>query len=50
MKDAEVAAALNVSIAQTRVWLQRLVDEGVIKKQKKPVAYIANRSGRFEQA
>jgi len=48
MKDAEVAAALNVSTAQAKVWLQRLVDEGAIEKQKKPAGYIVKQSRLFE--
>lgn len=48
MKDAEVAAALNVSTAQAKAWLQRLVDEGVIEKQKKPAGYIVKQSTLFE--
>jgi DNA processing protein len=48
MKEAEVASALNVSLSQAKVWLQRLVDKGVLKKQKKPAGYIANQSGLFE--
>ncbi len=48
MKDAEVAAALEVSTAQAKAWLQRLVDEGVIEKQKKPAGYIVKQSSLFE--
>ncbi|AKU11250.1 DNA protecting protein DprA [Azoarcus sp. CIB] len=48
MKDAEVAAALGVSTAQAKTWLQRLVDEGVIEKQKKPAGYIVKQSSLFE--
>lgn len=48
MKDAEVAAALDISNAQAKVWLQRLVDEGVIEKQKKPAGYIVKQSSLFE--
>ena len=48
MKDAEVAAALDISNAQAKAWLQRLVDEGVIEKQKKPVGYIVKQSNLFE--
>lgn len=44
MKDAEIAAALDVSNAQAKAWLQRLVDEGAIEKQKKPAAYIVKQS------
>jgi DNA processing protein len=39
MKDTEVAAALGVSNAQAKAWLQRLVAEGVLEKQKKPAGY-----------
>lgn len=48
MKDAEVATALDVSTAQAKAWLQRLVDEGVIEKQKKPAGYIVKQSSLFE--
>ena len=48
MKDAEIAAALSVSKAQARAWLQRLVDEGVIEKNKKPSGYIIRQSRLFE--
>jgi len=48
MKDVEIAAALDVSNAQAKVWLQRLVDEGVIEKQKKPAGYIVKQSSLFE--
>lgn len=47
MKDAEVAAALDVSNAQAKAWLQRLVDEGVVEKQKKPTGYIVKQSSLF---
>ena len=48
MKDTEVAAALDVTTAQAKVWLQRLADEGVIEKQKKPAGYIVKQSSLFE--
>ncbi|MFZ6848089.1 DNA-processing protein DprA [Undibacterium sp. RuRC25W] len=48
MKDVEVATALEVSSAQARAWLQRLVDEGVIEKQKKPTGYVVKQSSLFE--
>ena len=44
MKDAEVAEALDVTAAQAKVWLLRLVDEGVLEKQKKPSGYIIKQS------
>lgn len=48
MKDAEVATALEVSNAQAKAWLKRLVDEGVIEKQKKPAGYVVKPSNLFE--
>jgi len=48
MKDAEVAAALDVSNAQAKAWLQRLVEEGVLEKQKKPAGYIVKQKRLFE--
>lgn len=48
MKDAEVAAALDVSNAQAKAWLQRLVDADLIEKQKKPVGYILKQKRLFE--
>lgn len=48
MKDAEVAAALDVSTAQAKTWLQRLVEEGVLEKLKKPAGYIVKHSSLFE--
>ena len=48
MKDVEVATALEVSSAQAKAWLQRLVDEGVIEKQKKPAGYVVKQSSLFD--
>ncbi|MFL9959560.1 DNA-processing protein DprA [Paraburkholderia sediminicola] len=48
MKEAEVAAALEVSSAQAKTWLQRLVDEGVLEKQKKPAGYVVKSKRLFE--
>lgn len=47
-KDADVAVALQVSTPQAKAWLQRLVDEGVLEKQKKPAGYIVKQSSLFE--
>ena len=47
MKDTEVAAALGVSNTQAKAWLQRLVDEGLIEKQSRPVRYVTRRSDLF---
>lgn len=48
MKDAEVAAALDVSQAQAKVWLRRLVEEGVVEKQKRPTGYVVKQKRLFE--
>lgn len=48
MKPSEVATALEVSNAQANAWLQRLVDEGAIEKQTRPVRYITRASRLFE--
>jgi predicted transcriptional regulator len=47
-KDAEVARALNVSKAQAKTWLLRLVNEGVIEKRKKPSGYIVKQRLLFD--
>lgn len=47
-KEAEVAVALGISNAQAKIWLHRLVDEGVIEKQIKPAGYIVKQSRLFE--
>ncbi|WP_340108462.1 DNA-processing protein DprA [Pikeienuella sp. HZG-20] len=39
MKEPDIAEALDISKAQAKIWLQRLVEEGVIQKNKKPVSY-----------
>lgn len=48
MKDTEVATALDITTAQAKAWLQRLVDEGVIQKRKKPAAYLLKQASLFE--
>ena len=47
-KDADFAEALGVSSAQAKVWVKRLVEEGVIEKQRKPPGYIVKQSNLFE--
>ena len=48
LKDAEVAEVLDVSTAQAKAWLRRLVDEGVLEKQKKPSGYVVKQKRLFE--
>ena len=48
MKDIEVAAALDISTAQAKIWLQRFVDEGILEKRKKPNVYIAKQFRLFD--
>lgn len=47
-KEADIAVALGVTTGQAKAWLQRLVDDGVIEKQKKPVGYVVKQSGLFK--
>ena len=47
MKDTEVASALGVSTPQAKAWLQRLVDERVIRKRTKPITYQVNTEMSF---
>ncbi|MFI4997562.1 MAG: DNA-processing protein DprA, partial [Hyphomicrobiales bacterium] len=48
MKPAEIAAALEVSMPQAKAWLQRLVDEGILERKKRPERYVAKQSRLFE--
>jgi DNA processing protein len=48
MSDTDIAAELQVSKPQAKVWLQRLVDEGVLDRQKKPAGYIVRQSKLFD--
>jgi len=34
MKDAEVAVSPDISSAQVKTWLQRLIDDGVLESRK----------------
>jgi len=40
LKDSEIAQVLNISLAQTKLWLSRLVEEKRIEKKSKPVTYV----------
>jgi predicted Rossmann fold nucleotide-binding protein DprA/Smf involved in DNA uptake len=44
MQDREIADALDITPAQTKAWLDRMVLEGSIKKlPKRPVHYMMDR-------
>jgi predicted transcriptional regulator len=49
MKCAEIADVLGVSKAQAKVWLKRLVDEGVIRQQRKPAGYVLSKDHLFRK-
>lgn len=49
MKDAEIAAALDVSNSQAKAWLQRLVEDGVVEKTARPVQYVLRKSDLFSR-
>jgi len=40
MKENKLADELGISKSQTKAWLERLVDEGILEKQKNPLGYI----------
>jgi len=44
----EIATELQVSLPQTRTWLSRLVDKGLIKKETRPVRYVINQRKLFD--
>lgn len=46
--EADVAAELDVSKAQSKIWLERMVDDGRLKKLKKPVRYIIKQPELFQ--
>ena len=46
-EEAEVAELLNVSTSQAKAWLLRLLEEGVVEKQKKPSGYVTKRNVLF---
>lgn len=48
MKDSEVARGLDVSKAQAKAWLDRLVAEGVVEKRTKPSEYALGQTSLFE--
>lgn len=47
MKDSDISAALDVSTAQAKAWLNRLVDMGLVEKKKKPAGYVAKNTRLF---
>lgn len=49
MKEVEVAAELQVSNAQAKEWLRRLLEEGIVEKRSKPVSYVIKQASLFEQ-
>jgi len=50
MTEDDIAAALNVSKVQTRIWLQRFIDDGRLKKLKKPVRYTIKQPDLFQSS
>jgi len=46
--ELEIATALDVTLTQAKLWLQRLVEEGVVEKSKKPVRYHSKMTGLFK--
>jgi predicted Rossmann fold nucleotide-binding protein DprA/Smf involved in DNA uptake len=50
MKETEVATRLKVTQNQARQWLQRLVREGALEKQAKPVRYVLRPTTLFDDS
>ena len=48
MNDAEVAEALQISKAQAKTWLLRLVDDDVLEQRKSPKGYMLKRRRLFD--
>ncbi|MEO5354448.1 MAG: DNA-processing protein DprA [Magnetococcus sp. XQGC-1] len=48
MKETEVATSLEVSTAQAKAWLARLVNEGTLEIRKKPIAYVVKQKRLFD--
>ena len=48
MKDSEIAEALDITNAQAKAWLKRLVHEGVIEKKTRPVSYVIKAKRLFD--
>jgi predicted Rossmann fold nucleotide-binding protein DprA/Smf involved in DNA uptake len=48
VKDADVAAALDVLPTQANRWLQRLVDEEMLEKQRRPAGYVVKKMRLFK--
>ncbi len=48
MKDSEIADALDITNAQAKAWLNRLVEQGIIEKKKRPVTYVIKTKRLFD--
>ncbi len=45
LDEKSLAERLDVQLGQMRAWLKRAVEEGKVRKTKKPVAYVINQEG-----
>ncbi|HEY3342034.1 MAG TPA: hypothetical protein VGK81_08455, partial [Anaerolineae bacterium] len=48
MKEDDVATKLQITNNQAKQWLRRLVDEGVLEKQSRPVRYTVREITLFD--
>jgi len=48
LKETDIASRLQISTSQVKLWLKRLLNEGIIMKNKRPVGYIARQSRLFK--
>ena len=49
MKEEDVASELQITAGQAKQWLQRLVDEGLLEKQPKPLRYVIRQTTLFDE-
>jgi predicted ArsR family transcriptional regulator len=49
MKEEDVASELQITAGQARQWLQRLIDEGLLEMQPKPLRYVIRQTTLFDE-
>ncbi len=47
MSEADIAGALRLSPIQTKTWIRKLVDDGLLEKLTKPTAYVVKQPSLF---
>ncbi len=47
LKEKDIASRLQISTAQAKLWLKRLLDEGLVARRRKPAGFVARQSRLF---